>query len=102
MKGKEIRNAKLIEILFSMMNENKDVDEANSVSSNKIYCKFILGDSKVEVCKHFFRLATCVDEKQFNEILNFVIHSKDVSRRQTRFDDIVQGRTFLSVCGEGK
>ena len=102
MKGKEIRNAKLIEILFSMLNENIDINEADNYPPNKRFCKFILGDNKIEVCKHFFRIATCVDEKQFNEILNFVIHSKDVSRRQTRFDDIIQGLTFLSVCGEGK
>ena len=38
MKGKEIRNAKLIEILFLMLNENIDINESNNNLSYTRFC----------------------------------------------------------------
>jgi len=53
LKGKEIRNANMIETLFSMLKQVHDVNEADNNFSRKLFCQFVIGDDKIEVCKHF-------------------------------------------------
>ena len=59
----------------------------------------LVGDSKIEVCKHFYRLATGFERKQFNGMVKFVMECNDSDRADSKFDFLINRPIFSIANG---
>ena len=86
--GRDMITCQLLSILFSNVTCNSDGSK---------HVSFRIGMH--EVCKYFYRLASGINERKFNDTLRYVLNFDVPNREHSTFDNILNGKLFNSLFG---